>query len=64
MRNLVENSDGTYDFDFGLYHYQNIPKDYLEDFKLWEEMMQRNLHKHLFGKYPDTLVQNALKVRW
>ena len=64
MRNIVDNGDGTYDFDFALYHYQNIPKAYFEDFKRWEEEAQAKLYEHLYGKHTTTLVDKALKVRW
>lgn len=64
MRNIVMNKDGTYNFDFGLYHYQNIPKPSFEYLKHWEEKMSKELYRHLYGKYPATLVDKALEVRW
>lgn len=64
MRNFVVNSDGTYNFDFGLYHYQNIPQDLFDYFVRWQESVSIELYRHLFFEDPKTLLQKALKVRW
>ena len=63
MRNIVENNDGTYNFDLGVYHYTNVPKWYMEALQanqtygmiFYEECM-----------LPDrkTLTQKARAMRW
>lgn len=63
MRNIVQNNDGTYDFDLGAYHYTNVPKWYME------ALQERQTYAMIFYETfvlpgHKSLTQQAREMRW
>lgn len=64
MRNIVENNDGTYNFDLGVYHYTNVPKWYMEALQDRQTCAMLFYEAFILDPGRKSLTQKAREMRW